>query len=475
MTGTSESLLGGSAGEIAAAVRDGSVSAAGMVEASLARIATTDGVVNAFTDVTADRARRRAAALDLHLARTKAATDALPLLGVPFAVKNLFDVAGLVTRAGSKIERDKPVASADGPLVARLEAAGAVLVGALNMDEYAYGFTTENSHDGPTRNPHDPTRVAGGSSGGSAAAVASGQVPLTLGSDTNGSIRVPASLCGIFGLKPTYGRLPRNGSYPFAASLDHLGPFARSAYDLALAYDAMQGADARDAACVPRPFEPTTGTLSRGVDDLRIATLDRYFDEQAGPEARAAVRRVADALGTRRSCSLPEVARARAAAFLITNAEGGSLHLPDLRTRAADFEPLSRDRFLAGTLLPAAWVQQAQRLRRWFALRAAELFRDVDVLLAPATPCVAAAIGTEWLTINGQRLPARPTMGLLTQPISFIGLPVCAVPVWGCHASLPIGVQVIAAPWREDLVLRVAHHLHNAGVAAAPVAQLATA
>jgi amidase/aspartyl-tRNA(Asn)/glutamyl-tRNA(Gln) amidotransferase subunit A len=148
------------------------------------------------------------------------------------------------------------------------------------------------------------------------------------------------------------------------------------------------------------------------------------------------------------------------------------LHLPDLRTRANDFEPLARDRFLAGALLPAAWVQQAQRVRRWFALRAAEVFRDVDVLLAPATPCAAAVIGTEWITINGQRLPARPSLGLLTQPISCIGLPVCAVPVWGCHATLPIGVQVIAAPWREDLVLRVAHHLQSLGVALAPVAAL---
>jgi amidase/aspartyl-tRNA(Asn)/glutamyl-tRNA(Gln) amidotransferase subunit A len=169
---------------------------------------------------------------------------------------------------------------------------------------------------------------------------------------------------------------------------------------------------------------------------------------------------------------LPEVARARAAAFLISNAEGGALHLPDLRTRADDFEPLSRDRFLAGALLPAAWVAQAQRVRRWFALRAAELFREVDVLIAPATPCVAPTIGTEWIEINGQRLPARPSLGLLTQPISCIGLPVCAVPVWGCHASLPIGVQVIAAPWREDLVLRVAHELQRLGVATAPVAAL---
>ena len=463
-------LLDAGAEAIARAVRSRSVSAGEVVEASLARIAATDGLVNAFTDLTAERARATAAALDAELGERHGSAAGLPLLGVPFAVKNLFDIAGVTTRAGSKIERDRPPARRDNPLIRRLEDAGGILVGALNMDEYAYGFTTENSHDGTTRNPHDPTRIAGGSSGGSAAAVAAGQVPLSLGSDTNGSIRVPASLCGVFGLKPTFGRLPRNGSHPFSASLDHLGPFARSARDLALAYDAIQGPDRRDPACAGRPVEPTHDTIDHRVDALRIAVLGDYFDEHAGPEARAAVSRIAEALDTRRSVALPDAARARAAAFLITNAEGGALHLADLRRRAADFEPLSRDRFLAGALLPAAWVLQAQRVRRRFALRAAELFRDVDVLIAPATPCAAPRIGTEWLTINGQRVPARPSLGLLTQPISFIGLPVCVVPVWGCHASLPIGVQIIAAPWREDLVLRVAHHLQQVGIAHAPVA-----
>jgi AtzE family amidohydrolase len=465
-------LLAGSAAAIADVVRTGGASATALVRASLARIVATDGVVNAFTDRTAYRALARAAALDGELAEGNATTAALPLLGVPFAVKNLFDVAGITTRAGSKIEREKPAAARDAPLVARLERAGAVLVGALNMDEYAYGFTTENSHDGPTRNPHDPARVAGGSSGGSAAAVAAGQVPLALGSDTNGSIRVPSSLCGTFGLKPTYGRLPRNGSYPFVASLDHLGPFARTAHDLALAYDAIQGFDRGDAACVDRPVESTAGALGERIDGLRIAVLGGYFHEHADAVARAAVGRVAQSLGARRTLTLPQVERARAAAFLITNAEGAALHLRDLRARAADFEPLSRDRFLAGALLPAAWVQQAQRIRREFALRVAELFRDVDLLIAAATPCVAPAIGTEWIEINRRRLPARPSLGLLSQPISFIGLPVCTVPVWGCHESMPIGVQLIAAPWREDLALRVAHHLQVAGVAHSPVAAM---
>ncbi|MFO1228436.1 AtzE family amidohydrolase [Roseateles sp.] len=471
MSAAADTLLRQSAHAMAEAVRTGRVTAEALAQASLARITATDDTVNAFTDVTAERALREARALDARLQAGDAATRALPLLGVPYAVKNLFDVQGLTTLAGSKIERDQPPAAADGPLLQRLQAAGAVLVGALNMDEYAYGFTTENSHEGPTRNPHDPRCSAGGSSGGSGASVAAGQVPLSLGSDTNGSIRVPSSFCGVFGLKPTYGRLPRNGSYPFVASIDHLGPFARNVQDLALCYDAMQGHDAHDPGCVARPIEPTAPELPRGLEGLRIATLGGYFHDNAGPEARAAVARVAAALGATRVVELPEVARARAAAFVISNSEGAALHLPDLRSRAQDFEPLSRDRFLAGSLIPAAWVQQAHRVRRWFALRAAELLREVDVLLAPATPVPAQPLGTEWIAINGQRLPARPSLGVLTQPISCIGLPVCAVPVWSAE-PLPIGVQVIAAPWREDHALRVAHALEQAGVVCAPVATL---
>jgi len=451
-----------------------------LIEASLSRIAATDAAINAFTDVVAERARKHAAAFDRTLAsaRKRSATttrERWPLAGVPFAVKNLFDVAGLTTRAGSKIEREKPAAMRDATLVRRMEAAGAIVVGALNMDEYAYGFTTENSHDGPVHNPHDLSRIAGGSSGGSGAAVAAGQVPLALGSDTNGSIRVPASLCGIFGLKPTYGRLPRTGSFPFVHSLDHLGPFARSAADLALCYDVLQGPDSDDPACAQRPLEATLGQLPLGADDLRVGILDGWFREYAGREARAAVAAVARALQARETVTLPNVAAARAAAFLIGNAEGGALHLDDLRTRAGDFEPLSRDRFIAGALLPAAWIVRAQRVRRWFARELATVFSDFDILLAPATPLPATPIGSETMQLGAERIPTRPNMGILTQPISCIGLPVCVVPVWLPDARLPIGVQVIAAPWREDLVLRVAAQLEADGIAAAPVASLEAA
>ena len=458
---------------IAARVREGTLAARDVVEQSLARIEATDARINAFSARLAERALKRAALVDAHPQRRQ-----MPLAGVPFAVKNLFDIAGLPTLAGSKIERDAAPARRDALLVRRLEAQGAVLVGALHMDEYAYGFTTENTHYGPTRNPHDPTRISGGSSGGSAAAVAAGQVPLSLGSDTNGSIRVPASLCGVFGLKPTFGRLPRIGSYPFAASLDHLGPFARSVQDLALAYDAMQGPlsgpASDDPACAQRPIEPTLPVLGQGAQGLRIAVLGGWFREMALAEAGDAVDAVAQGLSTTRLVELPEVERARAAAFLITNAEGAALHLPDLCQRAQDFEPLSRDRFLAGALLPAAWVQQAQRVRQWFARRVARAFETVDVLLAPATPCVAPALGSEWLQLGDRKLPARPSLGLLAQPISCIGLPVVTVPLWGksaAHPHLPIGVQLIAAPWREDHALRVAAQLQAQGLCSAPVAK----
>jgi amidase/aspartyl-tRNA(Asn)/glutamyl-tRNA(Gln) amidotransferase subunit A len=294
-------------------------------------------------------------------------------------------------------------------------------------------------------------------------------VPITLGSDTNGSIRVPSSLCGIFGLKPTFGRLSRTGSFPFVASLDHLGPFARSAEDLALAYDACQGADPNDRACAQRAVEPTLSELSKGVSGLRISRLAGYFDEHANDLAQQASKTVAHALGATLEVTLPDVAIARAAAFAITSSEGGALHLPTIRNRYDDYEPLSRDRFIAGALMLAAWYMKAQRFRSVFQKNMLQIFQENDLLIAPATPCQAPAIGTEWLAINGKRFPSRPSMGLLTQPISFIGLPVVVVPVPQAN-GLPIGVQLIAAPWREDLALRAAFYLEKAGVAKAPVA-----
>lgn len=450
---------------LAAAVRAGRASARLIVDAALARIAARGPAVNAFTTVLAAPARADADRVDATLA---AGRDPGPLAGLPFAAKDLFDIAGVTTRAGSKIDAERAPATRDAAAVAALRQAGAVLVGALNMDEYAYGFTTENSHYGPTRNPHDPTRVAGGSSGGSGAAVAAGLVPLTLGSDTNGSVRVPAALCGVFGLKATYGRLSRAGSTLFAGSFDHVGLLGRSVRDVTAAYDVMNGPDPEDPACSSRPREACLPRLEEGIGGLRIGVLGGHFARGGEPEAFAAVASVAGALGASRRVTIPEAHRARAAAMVITASEGATAHLADLKSRARDFDPLTRDRFLAGALIPAVYYHQAQRFRAWYRARVAELFREIDVLLAPTTPCVAPRIGQERMTLDGVEVLTRPNLGLYTQPLSFIGLPVLSVPVTR-PGALPLGVQIIGAAFREAHVLRVGALLEAKGVVAAAV------
>jgi 1-carboxybiuret hydrolase len=458
-----------SASKLAAAIARGDVSATEIIEATLARIAAFNPKINAFTAVLEERARKKSASLDAARAKGQAAG---PLAGVPYAVKNLYDIEGRVTRAGATITAGNPPAREDAFVVSRLEAAGAICVGALNMDEFAYGFTGENIHEGPSLNPHDPRHMTGGSSGGSAAAVASGMVPFALGSDTNGSVRVPASLCGLFGLKPTYGRLSRRGVFPFVASLDHVGLFARSTRDLALIYDVMEGEDRADPAYAARSVELVAAEFENGAADLRVAVAGDYFRRGGNPEAYAAVDRIAAALAATRDIVFPEAARARSAAYLMTAAEGAAFHLERLRKNAADFDPAVRDRLFAGAMIPAAAVQRAQRFRAWFQARAREIFADVDIVVTPATPCRAPLSGQKTMVLDGKEALVRADLGIYTQPISFIGLPAVTVPVWTEGEGLPIGVQLIGPAWREDLVLRAAHRLESMGVVAAPVAAM---
>ena len=434
--------------ETAAAVRSRGISARAATGAALERIAAADGRLNAFTAVFADRALARADAIDAALA---AGHDPGPLAGVPFAAKNLFDVAGVVTRAGAKVTASDPPASGDAAVVVALERAGAVLVGATNMDEFAYGFVTENAHDGATHNPHDLTRIAGGSSGGSAAAVAAGIVPLALASDTNGSIRVPAALCGIFGIRPTYGTISTHGSYPFVNSLDTVGPFARTAADLRAAFDAL--APARERAAPPR-------------GPLRYARLGGYFDAELLPEARAGVDAVCAALDVRGVVELAHARQAREAAFLITAAEAGQLHLARLRTNVADYDPATRDRLIAGALMPACWYVRAQRFRSYFHAEMRAAFAACDVLIAPATPYAAPAIGQRTIVIEGVETEVRPNVGVFTQPITLAGVPVVTVPVFGLGA-LPVGVQLIGRAGSERALLELAQDLERRGVAGA--------
>jgi aspartyl-tRNA(Asn)/glutamyl-tRNA(Gln) amidotransferase subunit A len=456
----------GSAADIVQEIAKGARTAASVLAETKARIHARNPDLNCFTATTFERAEREAAAIDALRAR---GAPLPPLAGVPYAVKNLFDIEGMVTLAGAKVNASNAPAAADATIVARMQRAGAVLVGALNMEELAYGFVTENPHYGTTRNPHDHTRGAGGSSGGSAAAVGAGMVPISLGSDTSGSIRVPASLCGVFGLKPTYGRLPRSGTFPFVNSFDHVGPFGRSVSDLALSYDAMQGPDPHDPACAQRAIEPvaTAPALPPGI---RIGILGGWFHEWADPTARRAAQLVAGALGATDWTVLKGAEAARAAAYIITGAEGGALHRPRLIERYEEFGPASRARLVAGSLIPASWVVQAQRIRQQVYREAMELFESFDLLLAAAAPVVAPRVGQETLLINNRSIPTKAGLGVLTQPISCIGLPVCTVPVWPgidepSQKELPLGVQLIGAPWREDLCLAAARTLEQAGVA----------
>jgi aspartyl-tRNA(Asn)/glutamyl-tRNA(Gln) amidotransferase subunit A len=436
--------------ETAAAVRSRALSARETTEAALERIAASDARLNAFTALFAERARARAEEIDAALA---AGRDPGPLAGVPFAAKNLFDVAGVVTRAGAKVTASDPPATSDAAVVAAFERAGAVLVGATNMDEFAYGFVTENAHDGATHNPHDLSRIAGGSSGGSAAAVAAGLVPLALASDTNGSIRVPAALCGIFGLRPTLGAISTRGSYPFVHSLDTAGPFARTAADLRIAFEALAPA-------------PAAGPVAAPGGPLRCARLGGYFEAELLPEARAGVDAICAALNVRAVVELAHARQAREAAFLITAAEAGQLHLARLRTCSADYDPATRDRLIAGALMPAAWYLGAQRFRSFFAAEIRAAFDACDVLIAPATPYAAPAIGQRTIVIDGVETDVRPNVGVFTQPITLAGVPVVTVPVFGAGA-LPVGVQLIGRAGSERALLALAEEVERCGAAGA--------
>ena len=437
---------------IAADVRARRRSAQRIAVETLDRIAA-QGVLNAATRLLRDHALADAERVDAVVA---AGGDPGPLAGVPFAVKDLFDIAGETTTAGARQRADAPAATGDAQVVARLRAAGAVLVATTNMDEFAYGFSTENAHYGTTRNPHDPERLAGGSSGGSAALVGAGLVPLALGSDTNGSIRVPASLCGIYGLRPTFGALSVEGVYPFVERLDTVGCFVRSPEDLAVAHQVMGG------------------VLSPVAGPLRVAALGGWFAGLADPVVLAGIARIAEHLEAAPPVELPSAAAARSAGFVLTGAEGGHRHLAALRRDAMAFDPATRDRLIAGALQPVAAVREAEAVAERFTAELMGALAEHDLLLAPATPMPAPRIDATTIMIEGQTLSARADLGLHTQPLSLAGVPILSVPLCPPEGAMPIGVQLIAAPGREALLFRTASALVAAGlVACTPVRRAA--
>lgn len=440
---------------IAADVRAGRRSAQAIATCTLDRIAARDGL-NATTRLLRQRALADAARVDAVVA---AGGDPGPLAGVPFAVKDLFDVAEETTTAGARQRATAPAATRDAEVVARLCAAGAVLVATTNMDEFAYGFSTENSHYGTTRNPHDPERLAGGSSGGSAALVGAGLVPLALGSDTNGSIRVPASLCGIYGLRPGFGTVSVEGVYPFVERLDTVGGFARSPEDLAIAHAVMHGE-----------------ALAPAGQASRVAVLGGWFAGRADATVLAGIDRIAAWLNAGPPVMLPSAAAARSAGFVLTGAEGGHRHLAALRRDAMAFEPATRDRLIAGALQPVAAVREAEAVAERFTAELLAALTEHDLLLAPSTPTSAPRIGATTIVIDGEALSARADLGLHTQPLSLAGVPILSVPLSLPEGTMPIGVQLIAAPGREALLFEIASALVAAGlVACTPAPALADA
>ncbi len=440
--------------EIAAAVRDGTVTARVVLEAALARIAARNPSLNAFTALTAARARENAVRID----RARAAGAKLgPLAGVPFGVKAMVDVAGLTTTAGSALLAHGPAATHDATVVRKLEEAGAICVGALNMDEFGLGGTTENALYGSTRNPHDLSRTAGGSSGGCAAALAGGLVPIAVGSDALGSIRLPASLCGVYGLRPTPGTISREGLVG-GGGISTLGPMARSAGDIGVCYEVMR--------------EPAVAKLQGSAQ--RLAVAGGYFRERLDPDAAQAVERAARALAIEQVIEFPEARLARAATMLVNTSETPVGKLDALRTRLSDFDPATRDRLLAHALMPVQWYLHAQRFRRWHIAQVLRMFERVDVLLLPATPCTAPLLGAATITVDGVAQPTGPTLGWFTQPLAGTDCPALTVPIIASAGRLPMGVQLFAPPGGEGWLVEIAARLEAAGVAAAPVVQPAS-
>ncbi len=446
--------------ELNLALQRKALSATDIAQQTLQGITQVNPILNAWTEITRERMLKKAKTLD----QQRQQSLSLPVLaGIPYAVKNLFDVANHTTLAGAKLLSQRAPAREDCYAVQQLDQAGALLSGMLNMDAYAYGFTTENSHYGATRNPHNLQCIAGGSSGGSAAAVASGLAHFSLGTDTNGSIRVPASLCGIYGLKPTFGRLSRRGSHPFVPSLDHIGVMARNVSDIASVYNVLQGYDDKDPFQRQHPTQCIVPDHLARQTPLRCATLTGYFNEWCNDHARQALQQVARALSADQQVDFIDAQLSRHAAFIISAAEGGNQYLSELQRHPDLFDPHSRERLLAGAMIPSAWYLQSQRFRRKACETMKSLFQHTDILLAPATPCAATPIGQAYITINHQSLPVRASLGLLTQPLSFLGLPVLTVPV-RLAGQLPIGVQIIAAPFQEQHCFQAAWQLERMAI-----------
>jgi aspartyl-tRNA(Asn)/glutamyl-tRNA(Gln) amidotransferase subunit A len=450
--------------EAAAALRAREVSSAELTEAALERIERLNPGTNAVQTVMAESARACARQADAELARGEARG---PLHGIPVAVKDLFYTRGVRTTGGSKLFADY-VPDHDAAVVERLAEAGAVLVGKTGMHELAYGITSNNPHFGAVHNPWDLECIPGGSSGGSGTSVAAGMVFMAMGSDTGGSVRIPASYCGAVGLKPTFGRVSRFGAIPLGYSLDHMGPLTRSVRDAAAVLNAIAGYDPRDEASSRRPVEDYAPEPEPSIRGLRIGLPENFYFERLDPDVEAAVRgalRAPEAQGAEVvPLRVPDIAAFNAVARVILLAEASAVLEPHLNRRdqiGADVLALLDQ----GRLLPATDYVNAQRLRRGMQREFAALWRRADCLVTPTTPITAPKIGETTAVIGGELEDVRLASTRLVRGINVLGLPAVSIPCGADRRGLPVGLQIVGKPFAEALILRVAQALCPAEVA----------
>jgi aspartyl-tRNA(Asn)/glutamyl-tRNA(Gln) amidotransferase subunit A len=444
--------------ELARLVATKAVSPVELVRVHLDRIAAHDGALRAYITVCGEQAQDAARAAEAAL---MAGRPLGPLHGVPYALKDLYDTAGITTTGGSKILRDR-VPAADATVARRLAEAGAILLGKLNMVEFAYGPEGFNPHYGDVRNPWDRAthRLTGGSSSGSGAAVAAGLAPGALGSDTGGSIRIPASLCGITGLKPTYGRVSRAGVLPLAWSMDHVGPMTRTAEDCALMLGAMAGYDPADASTSVLPVPDYRAALTGEVKGLRVGLLRGFFLDGATPEVRAAVEQAARTLAAAGAVvdevDLAQVVNAAPVSLAIVGSEALAYHAETLRARAGDYDPEVARRLKVAAFIGGHHYVRAQQVRGLIRADVDAALARRDVLLAPSTPIVAPAVEARQVTLGDGPSNVRAALIRFTQPFNLSGHPACALPCGFTDAGLPVGMQIVGRPFDEATVLRAA-------------------
>lgn len=442
--------------EAAALLRARTISSVELTRACLARIADLDPELVAFITSTPEAALTSAKRADDELAHGRVRG---PLHGIPVALKDLYDTAGVRTTAGSRILRDHVPAS-DSAVAERLWAAGAIGLGKTNLHEWAFGVTNQNPHFGAAKNPWDRARVPGGSSGGSAIAVATGMCFLSPGSDTGGSIRIPAALCGIAGLKPTFGRVSLRGAVPLSWTLDHAGPLARTVRDLALAMNVLAGYDAGDPFSANVAVSDHTGELDDGARDVRVLVPTTHFFDDADPEVTAAVRAAIDvlrSLGARvREAPLPYTDLLRSTQRAIITVDAATYHASRLRERSGDFGVDVRERLRGGETISAREYAQARHDREVVRRAWGDVLQETDVIVTPTTPIAAPPR-------EGQdALAAAARLTAYTSPFNLTGLPAASIPCGFTRSGLPIGLQVAAGPWREASLLRVANAYERA-------------